>query len=163
LKGEKMELVIQKTTELGVNEIVPVTTERSQLKETRKEPRWRKIAEDASRQCGRSHVPRIHDLVPFCKVFAPSSHYDSGQPKGLIFWEDEGMNLAETKDILGASTSLKICIGPEGGFTKEEARIARSCGFLTVSLGTRILRSETAAIVATALVQYVWGDLDKGA
>jgi len=164
LKGEKMDLVIQKTTELGINEIVPVTTERSQLRETRKGQRWRKIAEDASRQCGRSHVPRIHDLIPFQEVFAPSSHFIQrlSESRGLLFWEGGGMNLSETRDALGACRSLMISIGPEGGFTKEEARLTQSNGFLPVSLGNRILRAETAAIAATALVQYVWGDLDKG-
>jgi len=165
LKGEKMDLVIQKTTELGVNEILPVTTERSQLRETRKGPRWRKIAEDASRQCGRTHVPKIHDLIPFQEIFAPLSHYAQylRRSRGLLFWEEEGMNLTESRDALGVSRSLMISIGPEGGFTKEEAHIAQSSGFLPVSLGNRILRAETAAIAATALVQYVWGDLDKGA
>jgi 16S rRNA (uracil1498-N3)-methyltransferase len=164
LKGEKMELIIQKTTELGISDIVPVTTERSQLRETRKGPRWRKIAEDASRQCGRTRVPRIHDLIPFQEVFAPSSHLTQrlSESRGLLFWEEGGMNLSETKDALEVCRSLMISIGPEGGFTKEEARLAQSNGFLPVSLGKRILRAETAAIAATALVQYVWGDLDKG-
>ena len=164
LKGEKMELIIQKTTELGISDIVPVTTERSQLRETRKGPRWRKIAEDASRQCGRTRVPRIHDLIPFQEVFAPSSHLTQrlSESRGLLFWEEGGMNLSETKDALEVCRSLMISIGPEGGFTKEEARLAQSNGFLHVSLGKRILRAETAAIAATALVQYVWGDLDKG-
>jgi 16S rRNA (uracil1498-N3)-methyltransferase len=161
LKGEKMELIIQKTTELGVNEIVPVTTERSQLKETKKVPRWEKIAEDASRQCGRSDVPKIHDLIPFREFFAPSSPHaqrfrESG---GLFFWEGGGMHLAEAKHMLGGCRSLMLSIGPEGGFTKEEALMAQSRGFLPISMGNRILRAETAAIAATALVQYVWGDL----
>lgn len=164
LKGEKMELIIQKTTELGISDIVPVTTERSQLRETRKGPRWRKIAEDASRQCGRSHVPRIHDLIPFQEVFSPSSHFRQrlSESRGLLFWEEGGMKLSKTKDTLKVCSSLIISIGPEGGFTNEEARLAQSNGFLPVSLGNRILRAETAAIAATALVQYVWGDLDKG-
>lgn len=164
LKGEKMELVIQKSTELGVNEIVPVTTERSQLRETRKGPRWRKIAEDASRQCGRTRVPKVHDLIPFRKLFSPSSpHAQSFKGSGgLLFWEEGGITLTGTKDALGACRSLMISIGPEGGFTKEEVQMAQSSGFLPISLGNRILRAETAAITAIALVQYVWGDLDKG-
>ena len=164
LKGEKMEFIIQKTTELGVNEIVPVTTERSQLRETRKGPRWNKIAEDASRQCGRTHVPRIHDLLPFRELFVPSSPYAqyTKESAGLLFWEEGGIKLTEARDVLGGCRSLMICIGPEGGFTKEEAHMAQSRGFLLTSMGNRILRAETAAIAATALVQYVWGDLDTG-
>jgi len=164
LKGERMEFLIQKTTELGVNEILPVTTERSQLRETRKGPRWKKIAEDASRQCGRTHVPRIHDLLPFRELFAPSSLYAQyfRNSRGLLFWEEGGMKLTKARDVLGGCRSLMISIGPEGGFTKEEAYMARSRGFLVTSMGNRILRAETAAIAATALVQYVWGDLDTG-
>jgi len=164
LKGEKMEFIIQKTTELGVNEIVPVTTERSQLRETRKAPRWRKIAEDASRQCGRTHVPKIHDLIPFREVLAPSSPYAQHlrESRGLLFWEEGGMSLTGAKDVLGVCRSLIISVGPEGGFTKGEARMAQSSGFLPISMGNRILRAETAAIAAAALVQYVWGDLDTG-
>ena len=164
LKGEKMDLIIQKTTELGVNDIVPVATERSQLRETRKAPRWKKIAEDASRQCGRPHVPKIHDLLPFQELFAPSSPCAQyfRESRGLLFWEEGGMKLTEAKDVLGGCRSLMISIGPEGGFTKEEARMAQSRGFLITSMGNRILRAETAAIAATALVQYVWGDLDTG-
>jgi 16S rRNA (uracil1498-N3)-methyltransferase len=72
------------------------------------------------------------------------------------------MKLTEARDVLGGCRSLMICIGPEGGFTKEEAHMAQSRGFLLTSMGNRILRAETAAIAATALVQYVWGDLDTG-
>jgi 16S rRNA (uracil1498-N3)-methyltransferase len=162
LKGEKMELIIQKATELGVNEIVPVTTERSQVRETRKAPRWKKVAEDASRQCGRAHVPMVHDLLPFREFLTPSSPYAQylNKSRGLLFWEEGGMKLTRAREILGECRSLMVSIGPEGGFTKEEARMAQSRGFLLISMGTRILRAETAAIAATALVQYAWGDLD---
>ena len=109
-------------------------------------------------------MPRIHDLIPFQEIFVPLSYYAQylRKSRGLLFWEEEGMNLTESRDALGVSRSLMISIGPEGGFTKEEAHIAQSSGFLPVSLGNRILRAETAAIAATALVQYVWGDLDSG-
>ncbi len=109
LKGEKMDLVIQKTTELGVKEIIPVVTERSQLRETRKVTRWRKIAEEASRQSGRSIIPVIHDPVEFkeffskqtCINYPPQSPLTKGGIKGggFIFYEEGGMKLSEAVEI----------------------------------------------------------------
>lgn len=167
LKGEKMELVIQKTTELGVREIVPVITERSQIKETRKSPRWRKIAEEASRQSGRTAIPVIHEPIPFDDLFhASSALLLPPRPKGIIFWEEGGMSLKEAVLRISPSpirpfseSSFFIMVGPEGGFAKKEVDIAESRGLIITSLGKRILRAETAAIAATALVQFLFGDM----
>lgn len=169
LKGEKMEFVIQKTTELGVREIVPVITERSQIKETRKSPRWRKIAEEASRQSGRTAIPVIHEPMPFDDLFHSSSALPlPPRPKGIIFWEENGLPLKEavSKIPLSPTTPFTdspffIVIGPEGGFTKEEIDIAKSRGLVVTSLGKRILRAETAAIAAAALVQFILGDMNR--
>ncbi len=185
LKSPKMDLVIQKTTELGVKEIIPVVTERSQLRETNRITRWRKIAEEASRQSGRSFIPVIHEIVELKKFFAETQQ---GLLSGFIFYENEGSGLSEAIhkiEIQGsgysmqdkkrskiskshesfilhsASSPIYILIGPEGGFTKEEIDSAREKGLVTTSLGMRILRSETAAIVAVALVQFLLGDLNK--
>jgi 16S rRNA (uracil1498-N3)-methyltransferase len=105
LKGEKMDMVIQKTTELGVKEIIPLITERSQLRETRKVARWRKIAEEASRQSGRSVIPVVHEPVEFKKFFSkqtfinypPQSPLTKGGIKkaGFIFYEEGGMKLSK--------------------------------------------------------------------
>ncbi len=161
LKGEKMELVIQKTTELGVREIFPVVTERSQIRETRKTGRWRKIAEYASRQCGRAAVPVIHEPVSFVSLFSanPERTPFPEKSRGLLFWEEGGIPMKEVRDRVGECLSMTIAIGPEGGFTKGEVKRAESGGFIPVSLGNRILRAETAAISATALVQFLFGDL----
>lgn len=167
LKGEKMELVIQKTTELGVREIAPVITERSQIKETRKFPRWRKIAEEASRQSGRTALPVIHEPMPFDDLFLSSSAFPlPPRPKGIIFWEENGLPLKEAvlKIPLSpippfADSPFFIAIGPEGGFAKKEVDIAESRGLIVASLGKRTLRAETAAIAATALVQHLLGDM----
>ena len=159
LKGEKMDLVVQKTTELGIKEIVPVITQRSQLRETRKVERWRKISEEASRQSGRSVVPCIHEVEDFRNTF--SSNGLCFASHGLIFYEEEGMKLSEAVScLIPHPLSLFIFIGPEGGFTKEEVALAKEKGLLVTSLGKRILRSETAAISAVALVQYLLGDMD---
>ncbi len=171
LKGEKMDLVIQKATELGVTDIVPVITRRSQLRETRKISRWRKIAEEASRQSGRSVVPVIHEAVEFSDFLSAS-----GSLHGLIFYEEEGMRLSEAVSSFkgtvldlpqgrsagvesGLSQNILIAIGPEGGFTKEEIDMTREKGLIVTSLGKRILRAETAAISAVSLIQFLLGDM----
>jgi len=161
LKGEKMDLVVQKTTELGVKEIIPVVTERSQVRETRKTGRWKKIASDASRQCGRTAIPVIREPVPYHSLFSVNSEYNPclGKCKGLLFWEERGMKMKELRDRLGECMTMIIAVGPEGGFTEAEAKLAESGGFLIASLGNRILRAETAAISATAIVQLLFGDL----
>ncbi len=166
LKGEKMDLVIQKTTELGIREIIPVITERSQVRVTKKVGRWRKIAEDASRQCGRSVVPFVHEPVEFSRFLSGATpEPGSGAIKGLMFWEEDGLPIKNAGRKVSSAyrpiidSPFYLLIGPEGGFTKEEVRTAESRGFVVTSLGTRILRAETAAITAAAIVQYLFGDL----
>lgn len=161
LKGEKMDLVVQKVTELGVREVIPVASERSQMRFTEKAGRWHKIAEEASRQSGRVTVPLIHGVIPFDVLFSGASQYTPyfKRSKGIFFWEKEGIPLKEIGDSVKECTSLVIAVGPEGGFTEKEARLAESVGFLTVSLGNRILRAETAAIAAVSLAQFLFGDL----
>jgi 16S rRNA (uracil1498-N3)-methyltransferase len=175
LKGQKMDLIIQKATELGVKEIQPVITGRSQTSETRKVGRWQKIAEEASRQSGRSVVPLIHEPVKLNDFLegidkmqrnGETEKGRHGEMHGFIFWEEEGIPLRE--EILKFSPSpilrfpvspIHLLIGPEGGFTKDETALAESKGFLITSLGKRILRAETAAIAAITLIQFLLGDL----
>ena len=158
LKGEKMDVVIQKTTELGVKEIIPVVTERSQLRETRKVARWRKIAEEASRQSGRSIIPVIHNPIKFFDIL--NLLRPSNKVKSLLFYEEGGMKLSEAvSSFVPRPSSLFIFVGPEGGFTKEEVFLAKEKGLLVTSLGERILRAETAVISAVALVQFLLGDM----
>ena len=213
LKGQKMDMVIQKTTELGVKEIVPVITMRSQLTETRKITRWEKIAEEAARQSGRSVVPRIPEPVEFSHFL--SVYASRFMSHGFIFYEEGGMKLSEATERLreffgtdisalpikrpyawnqgdtlsapppskgrevpsspvredndegearhgegsGISPNILVVIGPEGGFTKEEVNLAEEKGLLVISLGRRILRAETAAVSAVALVQFLFGDI----
>ncbi len=157
LKGGKMDVVVQKTTELGVKEIIPVITERSQLRETQKITRWRKIAEEASRQSGRTRIPVIHEPVEFSSLFAVHS---SQSLNGLVFYEEGGMKLSEAiSSLVPRPSSLFVFIGPEGGFTKEEVNLAKEKGLIVTSLGKRILRAETTAISAVTLLQFLLGDL----
>jgi 16S rRNA (uracil1498-N3)-methyltransferase len=156
LKGEKMDFVIQKATELGVKEIRPVLTERSQVIETRKLPRWRKIAEEASRQCGRDIIPLIHEPVDFSSLFGGVSR-PSGD--GIIFWEKGGEALSEALTRFSGCSAISLVTGPEGGFSENEMRQACACGFVAATLGKRILRAETAAIAAVSIAQFALGDL----
>jgi 16S rRNA (uracil1498-N3)-methyltransferase len=164
LKGEKMDFVVQKTTELGIREIIPAVTERSQVKETRKTARWRKIALDAARQCGRSAVPILHEPALFEDLFSANSGHGPCVQKreGLLFWEEGGVALKEIRTRIGECASMVVAVGPEGGFTEAEAKLAESRGFFIASLGTRILRAETAAVTATAIIQFLFGDLGQG-
>ena len=159
LKGDKMDLVIQKATELGTSEIIPVISERCQVKETRKTQRWRKIAEEAAEQCGRAVVPDVREPQPFAGIFEMP---EVGQAAArLIFWEGGGLPLDEAMEKTGffdgrsEEGPLVIFIGPEGGFAASEIKAAESCDFIRATLGKRILRAETAAIAAVTLVQFL--------
>lgn len=155
LKGEKMDMVIQKTTELGIKEIIPIITERSVVRQTRKTGRWRKIAEEAAEQCGRAVIPVIHEPMEYSKALSVATD-------GFIFWEQGGQPLLEifqkTKPQSLIPNPLFLFIGPEGGFTSEEVAQAEQKGLVRTTLGRRILRAETAAIAAVTLAQFL---LDK--
>lgn len=156
LKGDKMDFIIQKTTELGVSAIIPVITERSQLRETRKHPRWKKIAEEASRQSGRTRIPEIFETHSFEDIYDISG-LSSG--KGAIFWEQGGEKLADVTNKFSHSDKIFLIIGPEGGFTEKEVLSASEKGFYVATLGSRILKAETASIAAVSIIQYSLGDL----
>ncbi|NWF52265.1 MAG: 16S rRNA (uracil(1498)-N(3))-methyltransferase [Nitrospirae bacterium] len=167
LKGQKMDMVIQKATELGVKEIMPVITERCQSRETRKVGRWRKIAEEASRQCGRTMIPFIHEPVDYVQFLGKVCQLRFGEIIGLIFWEEGELSVKDAFHKISSSQIARfsvlpiyILIGPEGGFTKEEVSLAEAKGFIVSSLGKRILRAETAAISAVVLIQFLLGALD---
>lgn len=157
LKGDKMDLVIQKATELGVGAIIPLITARSQVRETRKMVRWRKIAEEASEQCGRAVVPKIGSPVLFDDFL--KNTIPSGPAHGIIFWEKGGFPVDSALDKAGLSAmhsdSLYLIVGPEGGFEGQEVEAAESRGFIKASLGRRILRADTAAVAALSLVHFL--------
>ncbi len=155
-KGEKMDMVVQKATELGVKEIIPLITERCVVKETRKVKRWQKIAEEAAEQCGRTIIPTVHEPVEFRLLFTV---HCSQQMNGFIFWEEGGLSLKDAISKLAIHPSthspIHLLVGPEGGFTSEEVKLAEDHGFIRTTLGKRTLRAETAAIVSVALVQFL--------
>jgi 16S rRNA (uracil1498-N3)-methyltransferase len=150
LKGAKMDLVVQKVTELGVKEIVPVVCERSQVRSTRKAERWRKIAHEASRQCGRAGVPEVAEPSGLMEYLGTS-----GPLRGFVFSEAvrEGLGL---EPVAGGS-DIYLLIGPEGGLTSAEVGAASEKGLVPAGLGPNILRAETAAIAALSLLQHLMG------
>lgn len=154
-KAPKMDLIVQKATELGVDRIIPLLCERSVPKEGRLE-RWRRIAVEAAEQCGRVTVPEVQevqDLRGYIEAYA-------GKDQAFVLWEGERLQgLKALLRSIPPARSLTLLVGPEGGLSQEEVALAKERGFVAVSLGRRILRSETAALVALALIQYEWGDL----
>ena len=160
-KAEKMDGIIRHATELGAERIVPFLAERSvprwrpeQL--PRKRERWQKIAVEASRQCGRPDIPEIGEIVTFERMLRDVP--ESGLR--LIPWEEE--TKTGIREILRdpAQSGMKefvLVIGPEGGFSAGEIELARQAGFLSVSLGKRVLRVETASLAVLAIFQYEKG------
>ena len=164
-KGEKMDLIIQKSTELGVQKIIPVITERSQVRHTQKLERWRKIATSASQQSGRDKIPVILAPVELKQLLAPPNlPLITGRKKErlLKLILSESYDEQNLKNILKAEKDIKqviLLVGPEGGFSKEEITSAINNGFMEVSLGPRILRTETAPIATISIIQYELGDM----
>ncbi|MGB7292305.1 MAG: 16S rRNA (uracil(1498)-N(3))-methyltransferase [Thermodesulfobacteriota bacterium] len=155
-KGSKMDFIIGKATELGVNYIVPVVTERSQVRETNKALRWQRIAIEASKQCRSVTIPNIQDVIRF----KDTEIYSHSSGLRLIFYENSRTKLSDyIKTVSQLPTTVIIFIGPEGGFSEFEINLAMEWGFTPVGLGPRTLRTETAAIVAVALIQHILGGI----
>ncbi len=160
-RSEKMEFILQKTTELGLSRFVPVLTERVQGKRPAGEDgrlaRWREIARQAVRQSGRTRLPEVAAPCTFAQAVAAARQ----APLALLptaAAEPE----AGWKQLPGVGAGLRavsILVGPEGGFSTEEVDHARAAGLKTLRLGPRILRTETAGVVVVALAQFTWGDL----
>jgi len=156
-KGERMDLVVQKAVEIGVFRIIPMVSERTVARPAgeQKLARWRRIALEAAKQSRRGIVPEV--VVPRTL----GEVLDSLPPgaTALLPWEQE--NGCALAGVLAGPPPEEafLFIGPEGGFTAAEVSAARSRGVRTVSLGRRILRSETAGLVTLALVLFRWGDL----
>jgi len=159
LKSSRFDWLVQKTTELGVAEVVPffslhVVPRWEESRTRSRQSRWEKIASEAAKQSGRAQVPRIHSPRSFEEILA----MESKDTTKVILWEKEPA--ASLKNVLTSPVSpIFVLIGPEGGFSDEEALRAREAGFQPIRLGPRILRAETAAIVIVSLLQFVLGDL----
>ena len=160
-KGEKMDWVVEKATELGVHTVVPFVSSYTipKLNETKvaqRSERWQKIALSAAKQCGRVRIPEILALTDFRDFLEPVWR----DKLRLLFWEKECQHgLLELKETRTSIGEVVVMIGPEGGFSAQEAALALDHGFKPVRLGSRILRAETAAVAALSAVQLLWGDL----
>jgi 16S rRNA (uracil1498-N3)-methyltransferase len=160
-KGDKMDLVVEKATELGVSRLIPFLSAYTVPKldkrrlEIRQE-RWRKIALSAAKQSGRTRVPDMVELREFSAVI--------GEPwpceLKLLFWEKEPEgSLLQLRTEHPHVRSVLLVVGPEGGFSAGEAEQARRQGFRSIHFGRRTLRTETAALATLSVVQCLWGDL----
>ena len=158
VRPQRFELVLEKGTELGVARFVPLVSGRAQVKTeggSQRVERWRRIVTEAAEQCGRGRVPAVDPPAAFAEAVrtAPGLR--------LLPWEGERSQGLRSylRRLDPPPEAVSLFIGPEGGFAAEEAALAREAGCVAVSLGPRILRSETAGIVAAALVMHELGEL----
>lgn len=169
-KGDKMELVIQKGTEIGAAAFVPFQSERmvvqyDERKEGKRLERWRKIAKEAAEQAHRSVIPAVKPVLSWSGLVASLAQYDAA----FFCYEKEGgssgcglrdaVQAARAQSVDPSALKLLVVVGPEGGFTEREASEAQAAGAVTVGLGKRILRTETAAMVALACLMYESGEM----
>ncbi|MFY9779305.1 MAG: RsmE family RNA methyltransferase [Candidatus Baltobacteraceae bacterium] len=158
-KGHKMDFVVEKATEIGVARIVPFASERTVGEGDRggKVERWRRLARSASQQCGRSEIPVVEPPLAWPALVARMREFD----RALVPWEvAERVPLRERLGpLVEGAKSVLVVIGPEGGLSHAEVRAAEAQGAVPISLGDRILRTETAGLVACAALLYASGSL----
>jgi len=155
-RGERMDLVVQKATELGVWRITPVLTAHSVVRldaerSARRHEHWSRIARSACEQCGRNRLPVIDEAQPLADVLQKPGP----ATLKLMLHPGPGTDLAS----LAPPDAVAVLIGPEGGLSDDERRLAKAAGFASLRLGPRILRTETATLAALAILQARWGDL----
>jgi len=154
-RGERMDWVVQKATELGVAAISPLYTERTEVRlrgarEQRKRQHWEQVIVSACEQCGRSFVPMVHEPTALCQWLQEAAgerrfvlhHRATVAPRGTQ-----------------APASISLLVGPEGGLSEAEIGAAEAAGFESLALGPRVLRTETAPLAALAILQARWGDM----
>jgi 16S rRNA (uracil1498-N3)-methyltransferase len=156
-KGAKLDWVVEKTTELGVARIVPFASERTvpeRVSVAQRLHRWRRIADSAAAQSGRTASPVVDEIASLPAVLRLCPLHD----RAVLFWEEAASALGARGDE-AAPRRVLLITGAEGGFSHREAAAARDSGCAVSRLGPRILRAETAAVAVVALAQFLWGDL----
>lgn len=154
-KGSKMDFVVEKLTELGAARIVPLESERTVVSDVsaHKIERWRRLAKTAAQQCGRNDIPQVSPAQDFASLCASFGEYD------VVLFPWELADRAALRDTLPAlverAHTVLVLIGPEGGFSHAEAEAARRAGAHLISLGSRILRTETAALALLSVLYYL--------
>ncbi len=162
-KGKKMDMIVEKCTELGVGAIIPMMTERvvtqpDEAKMAERAERWQRIANEAAKQSHRTIIPEVHPVVPLESAVDELAQLDLC----LLFSEAEQQR--PLREVLGRGirvTTLGLAIGPEGGFSVQEVEMAVAAGAVPVTLGLRILRTETAAIAALSICLYELGEMGE--
>jgi len=157
-RGDRMDYMIQKSTELGVSEITPLTSERCEvkLKGDREEKRikhWQKIAISAAEQCGRAKVPVINSIMNLNEWIKDKP----AEELGLVMHHRTTQNLTDLKK----PHKTRLLIGPEGGLSESEIESVITQGFTATTLGPRVFRSETAPIATLSIIQWLWGDFNQ--
>lgn len=159
-KGDKMDFIIQKATEIGISSIIPIETMRTIVKldlgkSGKKTERWQKIAAEAAKQSNAPFIPKIGSVTNI-KEMINSLEKDV---KYILFWEEEkNLKLREALNKI-SEKRIAMIIGPEGGFDEKEVSLLKEKGVISVSLGEKILRTETAAIAASTCIMYHFGEL----
>ncbi len=164
-KSEKMEFIIQKAVELGAVKIVPVAMKRCVVKleadrKDKKTSRWQAIAESAAKQCGRARIPEVSGVLSYAEAVREASAADVF----LVPYENE-KGMAETRRIvsqIAPGQKIAMMIGPEGGFDEDEIRLAREAGGHAISLGKRILRTETAGMCLLSILMFHLEESETG-
>ncbi len=160
-RGDRMDVVVQKATELGVKRITPVLTDHGMVKldaarAAKRHEHWQRVADSACEQCGRIRPPLVDAPVPLNDWFGEGKAAGSTQ---LVLAPGAGRPLAAVETV---DEKLCLLVGPEGGFSGRELEDAAIAGFTPVSVGPRVLRTETAAIAVLAIAQSRWGDMGRG-
>lgn len=156
IKGSKMDLIIQKATELGVSNLWPTINQHCAVTSASSSQigRWQRIAHESCKQCDRPTPMLVHAATPLSQLLAEAEEFSTK----ILFWENESTTSLQDIDLQSPERVL-LLIGPEGGFSTQEAEAAIKHGFKPVSLGTRMLRAETAAIAAISIIQFLLGNL----
>lgn len=161
ITSKKIDLVVQKATELGITSLTPFTSTFCSTKEpsSSRQERWQRIAMESCKQCNRPSPPEIKQLTTIANCFKEASRNDLK----IIFWEENAdltLKNIETQIKKECPHSVFFMTGPEGGLTDAEVAIAKQHGFLSVTLGKQILRAETASITGAAILQFFLGNLE---
>jgi 16S rRNA (uracil1498-N3)-methyltransferase len=158
-----MDLLLRQLTELGITGWQPFISQRSVpqpdvRRQAGRAERWERIAREAVKQCRRGRVPDLAGVGQFGDVLQNGARFD----QRILFWEGARQALPPAPETIPTPPrKILVVVGPEGGFTETEAARAEECGFRLTALGPRILRAETAAVAACALVQHLYGDLGR--
>ena len=152
LKRQAMESAITRATELGVTEITPLITSRTNVRNSR-ETHWRQVIRSSCEQCGRNRLPVLQEITPIEDWLATT--------ESAIKIVADPLSDRVLNDLQGDTPSVSMLVGPEGGLSSKEVEGAEAEGFVSISLGERVLRAETAPAALMALVQYRWGDISR--